>query len=437
VSLKNKDGVALIAAILTAVVLLSFTTVAVSVASTNFNMGHINRRDNAAFYAAESGVKHQIDHMQTRLELIQTQASPPITYSSFYSLFNGNINTAPEALRPLTAIIPSFTSNNGQSVSIIINMVNIPNAGNPRTYTFRSTATIGEESREIEASVTIHWARLQPPRVLFSRAVFTDGDMVVENNAVVHGGLGTNEFNANSVIIRNNAVVHGGIAVSGVAVGPGGGASTVRISNNASVIGGISVRAEELALPNIIFPQGLQNMGALGVGGGTINQSGSYTSFNMSNNANLYLDVRHGDIKILINGNWTMGNNVNIRLIGEGNRAYIFVTGNVVLNNNIQFNVGGDTNGVIIISNGSLVRLDNNADFAGAIYAPNAHFSAGNNVNVSGSVVSRTATLNNNASMEFGAEDEIDEGGFSDIFEPISGYVPVEMMLTVDSWGER
>jgi len=421
--IKNRKGSALIVSILVLAVLLILSTTMVSISSSNFEMSHAERRYLSAYYVAEAGIRHQIEHMRARFEELQ-RSGGHTSDSAFFSAFNNTqITAAPLILQNL--------GNDTARADIV--MAPLPFSGNPRMYEFTSTATVGNLVRRIRGSVTIRWARMQPPPVYFERALFTDGTLSMKNNARIEGGVGTNASAQDSIELHGGASITGGILV-----GPGGSANTIEMKNGGSYTGVLMISPELIVLPSITLPADLQSRGSINLSNSqtqTIYQNGMYTEFRLKNSSHLTFNLTHGDLYIRVNGDLILDNASTIRTVGN-NRLYMFVQGNVRFKNSAaNTNENRSHNNFILLVTGNEIQLDNGSRFLGGIIAPNATLDMRNNSRIDGAAVVRTGDLDNSSNIHYDTNNRINEAGLTQ-HVTVSGYIPPEDMFIDISWRE-
>jgi len=355
--IKNQKGSALIIAILVLTVLMILSTAMVSITSSNYKMSHAERRYLSAYYVAEAGVRHQIEHMRTLAEELQQRGHNTDTLVGFFTLFNTRVLSAPLNL-----------GNQGSDPAHAeIVMGPIPSGGNPRRYTFISTGTVGGVTRRIQAEVLIDWVSRTPiAQSIFQKALFTQGDMDLGGSVDITGGAGTN-------------------------------GRQLRIGGNADVKGGTSINMN-LPIPAIILPYSTRSTTVLTANNGitTINSSGNFESIDVGATLRFNLDGRNLSIQT---ETLDLGSNGRIETTGNGT-LFLHVTGN----SDIKF-TGGNINPplvegglsraihfVMFVTRNIEIDFGGNFKFSGGLYAPNAELRArGNATSLSGSIIVDTA----------------------------------------------
>jgi len=386
--INNRKGSALIVAILVLAVLMILSTTMVSISSSNFEMSHAERRYLSAYYVAEAGIRHQIEHMRTRFE--ELQRSGVSSADAFFSAFNGTGLTA----APL--ILPNQLNDTARADIV---MTTLPFTGNPRMYEFTSTATVGNLARRIRGSVTIRWARMQPPPDYFRFALFSRGSVAVSGNPTITGGIGTN-------------------------------AASVTISGNPNISGGTHTNLN-LPMPAVVLPQGLPLRTDLNIKNNDdeiIATNGRYNVITL--NGTLRFDLSKGDLLIQVT-TLTM-NSGTIKTFGAG-RLYFFVNGNLALSGNDHINIGR-ANHMVMYLTGSSIAFSGNAIFAGGLYAPNAALAISGTGEFTGGLMVNTASISGNPDISHAP---ITPTGISTHLGAVPDFVPPEHMFTINPWQEQ
>lgn len=130
---------------------------------------------------------------------------------------------------------------------------------------------------------------------------------------------------------------------------------------------------------------------------------------NLGNNCNIYFEGT-GKIQLLLRESISIDNNFKFNpvtsneadRIEAANKVTLFYDGddNLFIQNNLAFNAS------IVVTNGKSIIFKNNAYFTGAINAPNANISIGNNGTIKGNIIANSATLENNAKIVFNSNSD-------------------------------
>jgi len=423
-TIKNREGSALIVAVLSLAVLLILSTTMVSISSSNFEMSHAERRYQSAYYVAEAGIRHQIEYMRILFESLHSSHS---NANSFFSDFNTQLTNQRLPLQ-------NMGSDQAWTDITIVE----PISGNPRTYTLTSRATVGNVRRTIEGSVILEWAQMQPPPVFFNYAIFSDSDIDIASHSEIIGNVGSN-------VIANRGIELGSHAriVGDVFYGMGGTSATVRLGSHSSVTGQIRENTASVILPAFDPPDGLTFRGSLNIqnnGSHTISQSGRYTSIALLNHSQLTFDLTKNDLKIVLDDDFIAENHANVVLQGN-KRLYLFVADKFLTQNHVNFNSSSDTvsaNQLLIFVGGN-VEIRNHADVTAGIYAFNpartdTYLEIGSHAKVTGAIIARRIDIKGSHAriVEF---NPITSGGFEQ-YLPTPNFIPPERMFIINPWQE-
>lgn len=134
--------------------------------------------------------------------------------------------------------------------------------------------------------------------------------------------------------------------------------------------------------------------------------NGSYylTKFDLSNNKILIFDTTSGSINIALDSSdFKLGNGVNITVNGN-NPVKLYMNRNILLSNNVLINPTTNDNSKlfqIVSSSSQDINIENNAEYRGFIWAPEAKVVIRNNGQVYGAIVGKNFVLNNNQKMHY------------------------------------
>lgn len=420
---KDNKGSAFIIVIISMAVLLILATTIASIAVSNFEMGHAERRYQAAYYVAEAGIRHQIEHMRLRTEELHrsgghTSAGP------FFTSFNQGWVAMPLVMQNLGV--------DSARADIIMPSPEIPpitGTGNIRTYTFDSRATVGNVRRTIRGSITIEWALMQAPPVFFERALFADNNIYMSGGTRITGGAGTNASAPGSVELEGGARIEGGVLL-----GPGSNQTTVVLRGGSQITGGTTISTALLPMPDIVFPEGLQPRGSLNLRSDqirTINEDGRYSTIDLEGASRLIFDLTNRDLRIRVDGALQLRGGSSIITQGNG-RLYLFIQGDVNVEGGTHINPERSPNHLIMFVMDN-VTMRGGTSIRGGIYAPNAIFDMEGGTSFTGSSMVSELHLSGGASVNFST---IDNAGVTQYLGSIPGFVPPERMFVINPWRE-
>lgn len=433
-TIKNRKGSALIVAILSLAVILILSTTMVSISSGNFEMSHAERRYQAAYYVAEAGIRHQIEHMRQLFESLHARTPPHNNADSFFSAFNTQLTNQ-------TLTLQNLGSDTATAIITITNTATKPKpiSGNPRTYFFTSRATVGNVRRTIEGSVTLQWSMMQPPPVFFNHAIFSDREIDIGSHSEIVGNVGSNVTVTGGIDLGSHARI-----VGDVFYGKGGTSATVRLGSHSRVTGQIRENPATLTLPAFDPPDGLALRGSLNIenhASRTISQSGRYTSIALRNHSKLTFDLTSNDLQIVVDDDFIVENHAQVVLQGN-RRLYLFVTDRLLTQNHVNFNSssGTATANQLLIFVGGNVEIRNHADVIAGIYAFNparsdTYLEIGSHATVTGAIIARRIDIRGSHAriVEFSP---ITSGGFEQ-YLPTPNHIPPERMFIIHPWQEQ
>lgn len=234
---------------------------------------------------------------------------------------------------------------------------------------FISTGVINEGST-LESRVAITYKL----KSIFDYGLFSDGDLIIGNNALVdsysssgeptqgeNGNVGTNSDNLDGI--------------------------------SGTVTGEQIVSAGEDMTPKDL-PDGAADWGP--PGDPLDIQSGNYKMEYIDIQPGSPLNIT-GDVVIYVIGATNASNNSGV-IINTGASLTIYAAGDIVISNNCVINQNQAPANFVIygLAGCENITLSNNSDTFGAIYAPTADIYAGNNAEIYGSLIGSTVTVSEN-----------------------------------------
>jgi len=250
-----------------------------------------------------------------------------------------------------------------------------------------------------------------PLQGLFEYAIFGDEYIHLTNGGTVDWynydtddkslQIGTNSTIADSVVLDNGAILNGDVVI-----GAGGDPDVVINKTTANITGNTYVMPKEYDLPLITVPDWLATLPS----GGTINNSitisssAKYDNIDIGNNHVITID---GEVSLYIAGDIILDNTAELQIIGEDNVSLtLYVDGNIISDNSGTINnLSKDATQLVIygLDDCLSIILNNDIDFYGAIYAPNADIVMMNSGDVYGSVVGNSIDQTNAATFNYDA----------------------------------
>ncbi len=238
----------------------------------------------------------------------------------------------------------------------------------------------------------------------FSFAMFADESILMENNTCTdsynsdsgsyavtqandHGSIGSN-----GTITLQDASTVGGDASSAT---PGG----ITIDGGSAVTGDTSSTVDSVSMD--IIPDSEYDWAAAN-NNAPSGFSGSNFNWNAGNNE---LIIGEGGELELSGGVYYFSyikieEDSEIRL-APGAEVTIYLDGDMIMENESYLNQGGSPSDLLIFSRGSSLKLENDSEFYGAFYGPNAEFKIENNTSLYGAVASKRIILENDACFHY------------------------------------
>ncbi len=219
-------------------------------------------------------------------------------------------------------------------------------------------------------------------------------------NIGAEGNIGTNGTLLGCIDMCPNSQVYGD-AYSGPESDP---ESVIIQQGNAYIDGEKKSLYEEKLMPSVVPPDDLAFMGgySLGVGEvGTIDSSGTYTSFVLENNSVVNITA---DVTLYVTGDFTMTSNTQLN-IADGVNVTIYLGGTFSQSSNSQINnLSQDPTSLLMLGTDSFngtMTWNSNTDFYGAVYVPRAYVDFRSNIDFYGAITAGTFEFNSNARFHY------------------------------------
>ena len=417
VSYKNERGVALVISLMFLALLSMLGTTAYVMTTTDLNIGRNYQASSKSFYDAEAGINFAISTMVAGLK-----TDPASFPSGGGTLDDMNIgDTTPF----------SHTTPNGFSFAVSA----IEKIGSD-LYSFTSTGTGGQNNSETVLEVRFmpehpsffNFGVFGDESVTFSGQGYTDsynssnGPWVSEGQHA-NSDVGTNAISANAITVSGgNAQVYGGAQI-----GPGGDTNTaISTHSSGQISGDKAVMDEDKDMTCESDP-----------GGGTADtlnltswqtksfSAGAYRLPDISIESHGICTI-NGDVTLYVDGNMSITGQGKI-VISPGASLKIYISGDI--NPLAGQGVTNQTNlpsslQIYGTSTCSTVNISGQADFYGAIYAPEADINLSGQGDVYGAICGDTIAITGQGSVHYDeALNNIKSGKVDD--------------LQVVSWGQR
>jgi len=335
---RDQRGAALVVVLLVIVVVMLVGSALLTLAGTEKKISVTHRRDLQALYLAEAGIQK----LQAKLQI-----SPLLDPAEWNSSFT------PMALGP------------GKIASVTVTQPE------PTIYDVKSVGQVGDRIKKtVKARIKVH--------SVFYDLLGSYGLQVstIANNSVLNGDIFFNQ----EITLKNNLETAGKIQVNG----------DFRIAQNVTV-GSVSSPVKVFVTGNVTLDNNAVIHGDVSYNGNLIRGQGSLIDGIVTHGG---VVVEPPQLPALKPEEWYQGHGYTIY---PGNKTfssssppdpYSYVKGNVPLANNL---VASGT----IVSVGD-VTTQNNVEFTGYIFCPEGTFITGNDVHMTGVVVSQNYALGTN-----------------------------------------
>ncbi|MBM7581271.1 Tfp pilus assembly protein PilX [Caldicoprobacter guelmensis] len=348
--------------VLILMIVFTLGTGLLAVTTSNYIMDQAEHDYQAAFYAAEAGLRHQMEAMKAEMDRL-CQAGSYTNASAFFNDFWGRIQ------KNITLNLDMI---NNKPVKAVITTSRVTLGNDFQEYKIVSVGSVGNIKRTVESKVSIRYTSTMGDTAslaeLFSYVIFVDGKINQKSNASrIEGNIGTN-----------------------------GTSGDVRVSNHS---GNVETNCG-LVLPNIIFPSFEKPDESLIVNQNlTIAVPGNIRYSRIIVDKGKTLTIQLDGDTIVYTDTLEIENGANIKLQGEG-RLILYIKNTFVMDGGL--NKGGDPNELIVFYDGETIGgAKSKFDFYGGLYAPKLTFNVSGQVDIRGSVVVKEIEITGNGNIVF------------------------------------
>jgi len=487
-TIVNCRGSALLLSVLALMIVFTLGTGLLAVATSNYIMDQAEHDYQAAFYAAEAGLRHQMEVMKAEMDRLYQGGSytnASAFFNELWSRIRGNI-------------VLELDMINNKAVRAVVK-TGMGTIGNDyREYKIVSVGSVGRIKRTVESTVRIRYVssgnagsgNAAALATLFNYAIFANGKVELNSSAQVYGHAGTNATFLQGFYLNWGATVHGDVVI-----GPNGNIDQVisipKWGNTSNFIKGEKRANDSLIefpiiepMGSVSFPAGLGSKPPLIAQGlDVINQNGGgwFSEIAATGSGRLTLNLGEGDKiytdeirvdgagradiyinadaeiyarKLILAGSGKLTFHVNgdrciyietldltgassgdiLSVQGSG-RLLLFVEKNFYRGGSANINLNGDPSKLIVFFSGNKIDLSGGGGppcFTGGLYAPNAEVNLSGSVSVRGSIVASTIKMSGGTTVYF--ETVLNEGDplFGDQNQQISKEV-----FTITSYKEN
>jgi len=425
----------------------------IAVSASNYMIDQAEHDYQAAFYAAESGLRHQMEFMKAEIDRLYLEGSytnPAAFFNTVWGRIKGTKTLEFDVLdgKPVTAVV---TTNKGTMGNDFCE------------YKIQSIGSVGNIKRTLASTVRVNYAHetavaTVPLYTLFSYAVFADDQVQLKGSPQIYGNAGINATFSKAFYLEGSPAVYGDVVI-----GPNGDIDQVIHipwgSMDNFIKGETRANSSVVKFPNIEpmgkvnFPDVRSKPSLVADGVDVINQNGGgqfskivvtasgRLTLNLGNGDRVYTDEikvdgagkasvhMSGDAEIYAR-KLTLGGSGKLSFHVEGNksiyvetldlsgasagdiisiegagRLLLFVEKDLDRGGSANINLNGDPSKLIVFFNGSSIDFSGGGGdpcFTGGLYAPHATVNLSGSATVKGSVVASNINMSGSASVRFG-----------------------------------
>lgn len=361
---SNRGSVFLLSVVVLMVV-FTLATALLAVATSNYVIDQAEHDYQAAFYAAEAGIHHQMEAMKAEMDRLYLEGS----YTNASAFFNAFW----ERIKDKKALNLNIDMINGKPVIAMVTTSKGTLGNDFCEYKIQSIGSVGRTKRTLESTVRVKYVPKTDAgkqlATLFSYAMFVNGRISQTSNASrIEGNIGTNGTDSDVSLINHSG----------------------NVQTNCN-----------LALPKIVFSPFKEPGESLVVSQDmTITVSGSmkYSSITLNEDRTLTIQLNGGD-SVIYTDTLEMNDKSSINLQGEG-RLILYISDAFVMDGSI--NQGGDPSKLIVFYDGEAVDgATNEFNFYGGLYAPKLNLHLLARVDIKGSIVVNELEITGDGSVVF------------------------------------
>lgn len=450
----NSRGSALLLSVLILMIVFMLGTGLLSVVSSNYIMDQAEHDYQAAFYAAEAGLRHQMEVMKAEMDRLYQEGN----YTNASAFFNDFWNRIP------TRTTLNLDMINDKPVKAEVTTSKGTMGNDFCEYKIQSVGSVGRIKRTLESTVRVRYVsrgdnNTTSLSTLFNYAIFADGKVELKGSAQIYGDAGTNATFPKGFSLNWGTTVYGDVII-----GPNGNIDEViyipKWGNvNDFIKGERKTNQTILEFPeiepmgNIVFPNDLSSKPSLvaqGVdvinrnGGGQFSKivatgSGKLT-INMGDSDDIYTDEivvnGAGKADIYISGeaeiyarklslagsgkltfhvsgdrrvyietlDLTGASGGDVISVQGGGRLLLFIEKDFKRGGSANINLNGDPSKLIVFFNGDKIDFSGGGGdpcFTGGLYAPHAEVNLTGSATVKGSIVASTINMSGGTKVYF------------------------------------
>lgn len=429
-SVKSQRGSAFIIVLLLVLIMSVLGLSMMGLASSNMQMGEMDRNYQSVFYIAESGQQHEVEGLSDVVDQLCNDSATANEFFTKMDTYFENTYSGENHSKEIEVFDEQF----GESVTAKVSIEGIGDwseGDKKHTYTMVSEGDIGGVKRKVATDIELEWTdwaevtpsptpsstppssepspsgspEISPSPSPTPEPVEDPPDTVVPNVNVALFSIGSITMTGSAGIsgpVGTNNTQPGGISFSGVAgvsgdfyISPGADPNAIfSVPGHNTVgnhIGSLLVMEEDPHYPVPAYPaipdlpQRSDEVLAWNYHDITIDQDGHYNLIK-TNSYTLNIDIGQG-VRTLVVDNFTINGSGRVNIIGNG-LLRLYVTNSFNLNGSSTFNAGGDAGNVMLYYSGSnTFRVDGATQLAGSVYVQSANVEIVGSGGVAGHII--------------------------------------------------
>ena len=390
----NERGSAFIIVLLLVLILSVLGLSILGMASSNMQMGDVDRDYQSVFYIAESGIDYEVKGLN---DVAEDTVEDVDSANEFFTAMNTYFSDTSNYPKDITVFNDQF----GETVKATVRVEGMDEwtAGTKtHTYTLISEGSIGGVKRQVASDIELTYTEGgSPDYYTYDMALFSMENITLEGSASIQGSAGTNSTQPGSINFGSSTRITDDLYIS-----PNADPSRLfTFGNNRDIddhVDHLLFLEEEREYPipeypEIPFPTQRDSIELKwDYKDITIDEDGQYDSIK-TNSYTLNIDVSNGD-RTLVVDTFTI-NSGTVNVIGDGT-LYLYVTNKFDLNGSGMFNPNGDDRNVMLYYSGSnTFEVAGSCKMKGCLYSKQADI----NITASGGVTGHIITRGNNVNV--------------------------------------
>ena len=364
-------------------------------ASSNMQMGDVNRDYQSVFYIAESGIDYEVKGLNDAVENNSEDADDAEEFfTDMDNYFKDNFTG-----ENYSKVIQVFDDQFGEDVTATVRVEGIGTwtaSDTEHTYTLVSEGDIGGVKRQVASDIELSFTEGgSPDYYTYDVALFSLGPITLEGSGRIDGAAGTNTTEPGSINFGSSTGISEDLMIS-----PNANKDTLfTFANNRSLenhVNHLEVMEKEREYPLPDYPEipSLTHRGSIELQWNyhdiTIDQDGYYDEIK-TNSYTMNIDVGNGIRTLVVKNLYDSG---KINVVGSG-KLLLFVTNKFSLGGDGKFNPQGDDRSVMLYYSGSSTfQVAGACKLKGCVYVQHADTDITASGGVTGHVISGGEKVN-------------------------------------------